>query len=199
MLYRCFRVFFRIFFATLYRLEAHGTENIPEQGPVIICANHISLLDPPIVGTPLNRKVHYMAKAELFKIPVFNWIIAALGAFPVKRGGVSKESIRYSLRLLDEGKMLGIFPEGSRRNTTGAGQRGAASLALRSRATVIPSAIIGEYKLFRKMRIVYGKPIDLSSFSDHTTSHDHTRMTELIMSGIRELQQQAEEQIDTTS
>src|SRR5690349_2481167 len=100
MLYRSFRMIFRGLFYFFFRLEAIGRTNIPNEGPVILCSNHLSNLDPPVVGTPLNRKVHYMAKAELFNIPVFGSIIKNLGAFPVKRGGVSKESIRAALKLL---------------------------------------------------------------------------------------------------
>lgn len=187
MLYRTFRIFFRIFFNSLYRLKVYGTEHIPEQGAVILCSNHISLLDPPIVGTPLQRKVHYMAKAELFNIPLFGRLITKFGAFPVKRGGVSRESIRHCLALLADGKVLGVFPEGSRHNKTGKGQKGAASLALKSNATVIPVAIIGQYKLFRRMKIAYGEPIDLREYADDHTSQGLERVTELIMSNIEAL------------
>lgn len=195
MMYRLFRVFFRCFFKVLYRYQAYGLENIPRQGPVILCSNHISLLDPPFVGTPLERRVCFMAKAELFKIPIFGWAIRKFGAFPVQRGGVSRASIRHSLQLLLEGKVLGIFPEGSRSNMRGAGQKGAASLALRSQATVIPTAIIGQFKLFRRMVIAYGEPIDLSAITEHT-SHDLEQATELIMNGIRRLQQQYGSSLD---
>src|SRR5690606_27525178 len=127
------------------RLEAKGLENIPESGPVILCANHISNFDPPVVGIPVNRKVHYMAKQELFNIPGFGWLIHKLGAFPVKRGGVSKESIRLSIQLLKDGNVLGIFPEGTRKNAGGMGKKGAAMLAIKAQATVIPVGIVGSY------------------------------------------------------
>lgn len=79
-----------------------------------MCSNHISNLDPPTVGILLKRKVHFMAKAELFNVPVLGPLIGKLGAFPVKRGGVSKESIKLALNILRDGKVMGIFPEGSR-------------------------------------------------------------------------------------
>lgn len=162
-------------------------DNIPLKGPVILCANHISLLDPPIVGTPLKRKVYYMAKAELFRIPGLGWLIRQFGAFPVKRGGVSKDSIRHSIQLLKNGSMLGIFPEGTRRNAGGVGQKGAASLALKSNAVVIPVAIIGEYKWFKSMYIQYGTPVDLSEFSENISAQNLEKATEKIMTSVREM------------
>lgn len=172
-------------FYTIFRLQVQGKENIPSTGPVVLCANHISLLDPPLVGTPLQRKVHYMAKAELFRIPVLGWLITQFGAFPVKRGGVSKESIRLALQTLKDGNMMGIFPEGSRSNAGGMGKKGAASLALKSKATVIPVAIIGSYVPFRRMRIIYGKPVDLNEFARDASSEALEKATEKIMGTIR--------------
>lgn len=185
MLYRVLRVIARGLFFVLYRLKAIGLENIPSEGPVILCSNHISNIDPPLLGTPLDREIHYMAKAELFRVPGLRWLITKLGAFPVKRGGVSKESIRLALQLLQEGKMLGIFPEGTRGNT-GIGKKGAASLALKSNATVIPVAIIGNYVPFRRMTIVFGRPIDLGPFAEGS-SEKLEQATELIMDNIRRL------------
>lgn len=186
MLYRIGRGFFRVLFAILFRLRAMGLENIPEAGSVVLCSNHISLWDPPVLGTPLKRKVYFMAKAELFDIPVLGFLIKNVGAFPVKRGGVSKESIRLATSLLKEGNVMGIFPEGSRSNAGGMGKKGAASLALKSGATVIPVAIIGNYRLFRRMSIVYGKPVDLRAFAA-ASSEDLEKATDLIMREIRHL------------
>ncbi|MDF2657662.1 MAG: 1-acyl-sn-glycerol-3-phosphate acyltransferase [Paenibacillus sp.] len=184
-LYRFGRFVCRVFFNTFFRLEVSGTENVPEQGAVILASNHISTLDPPLVGTPLKRVVRFMAKEELFKVPVLGTIIRNVGAFPVKRGGVSKESIRHALQLLKEGGVMGIFPEGTRGG--GMGKKGAASLALRSGAVVIPVGIIGNYKMFSKIKIVYGKPVDLSAYRESTSSDSLEQATEHIMSSIREL------------
>lgn len=178
----------RILYAVLFRFEASGLENIPSSGPVVLCSNHISLLDPTTVGTKVDRKVHYMAKAELFDVPLFGPFIRSLGAFPVKRGGVSKEAIRTAIALLKEGKVMGIFPEGSRSAAgDSAGKKGAAMIALKSGAVVIPVAIIGKYGIFRKMRIKYGKPIDMSDFIQDSSSDTLERVTETIMINIRKM------------
>ncbi|MFX3633506.1 MAG: lysophospholipid acyltransferase family protein [Candidatus Pristimantibacillus sp.] len=190
MLYRFCRFLLRVIYNALFRLEAKGLENIPAEGPVVLCSNHISLLDPPTVGIKVKRKVHYMAKQELFNVPLFGSLIRALGAFPVKRGGVSKDAIRSAINLLKEGKVMGIFPEGTRNNSEGAGKKGAAMIAIRSGAAVVPVAIVGNYKPFRKMTIIYGKPIDLSELINDSSPDMLELVTEVIMSRIREISHQ---------
>jgi len=189
MTYRICQWLLNVIYSLLFRLEAQGTENIPATGGVLLCSNHISVLDPPTVGIKLRRKVHYMAKAELFAWKPIGAFLRTLGAFPVKRGGVSKDSIKLSLQLLRDGSVMGIFPEGTRNtDDTSAGKKGAAMIALRSGATVIPVRIVGSYKLFAKTKVVYGKPIDLSVFKDESGSDLLDSATDLIMRRIRELQ-----------
>ncbi|KIL41526.1 acyl-phosphate glycerol 3-phosphate acyltransferase [Gordoniibacillus kamchatkensis] len=173
-------------FSLVFRLRTVGVDNIPKSGPVMLCSNHISNLDPPLIGTRVPRKLHFMAKAELFDIPLFASLIRVLGAFPVKRGGVSKESIRTAIQLLKDGNVICIFPEGTRNNLEAVGKRGAAAIALKAGAVVIPVAIVGTYRPFRRMTIVYGKPLDLSDF-DGSTSEQTELATERIMNAIRTL------------
>lgn len=188
MLYRIFRYLLRVIYTLLFRLEARGTENIPADGPVVLASNHLSLLDPPTVGIKIRRKVHFMAKEELFKIPVFGPLIRAFGAFPVKRGGVSKDAIKSAISLLKEGNILGIFPEGTRNNQEGtAAKKGASMIAIRSGAAVVPVAIIGKYSLFRKMIVCYGKPIDLKPFIEEGAPDMLEQVTDAIMARIREI------------
>lgn len=189
MIYNVCRGLLRIIYKILFRLEPSGLENIPNEGGVLLTSNHISLFDPPTIGILLDRKVHFMAKKELFDVFGFGWLITQLGAFPVKRGGVSKESIKISLNILRSGKVMGIFPEGSR-NDEGAGKKGAASFALRTDAVVIPVAIIGNYKLFRKVRVIYGEPVDLTPFKENPTQYSVELATHTIMSRIAELKAQ---------
>ncbi|CAM3317096.1 MULTISPECIES: lysophospholipid acyltransferase family protein [Paenibacillus] len=187
MIYVFCRAVVRGLFAILYRFESVGVHNIPSEGGVLICSNHLSVRDPISVGIHVKRQVKFMAKAELFKIPVFGWLIDKLGAFPVKRGGVSKESIKTALTILRQGEVMGIFPEGTRNSDATAAKRGAASFALRSGATVIPAAIIGDYKLFRKVKIIYGAPVDLSRFEGDKSPEALDAATEIIMSKIHEM------------
>ncbi|GIP20131.1 1-acyl-sn-glycerol-3-phosphate acyltransferase [Paenibacillus sp. J22TS3] len=189
MIYYFCRGALRVIYKLLFRLKGIGLENIPKEGGVLLCSNHISNFDPPTIGILLDRKVHFMAKAELFEVPVLGWLIKQLGAFPVKRGGVSKESIKTSLTLLRSGKVMGIFPEGRRSSSgeSGMGKKGAASFALRSDAAVIPVAIIGNYKLFRRTKVVYGPPVDLSEYREMSSADSLELATEKIMNHIAEL------------
>lgn len=188
MIYSFLHIVAKIFFRIVFRLEATGMHHVPESGPVVVCCNHLSFWDPPVLGTPLKRKIHYMAKAELFRVPLLGWLIRQLGAFPVKRGGVSKDSIRTARQLLLDGKMLGIFPEGTRsRSGGGIAKRGAANLAMKTGATVIPAAIVGNYKPFGKLRIYYGPPVDLSEFAGDDSPQAQERATVKIMTAIRGL------------
>ncbi|GGG57474.1 lysophospholipid acyltransferase family protein [Paenibacillus radicis (ex Gao et al. 2016)] len=188
MLYRICRFLLLVIYNVIFRLEAIGKENIPAEGPVVLASNHLSNFDPPTVGIKLKRKVHYMAKQELFDVPVFGPLIRDLGAFPVKRGGVSKEAIRSAIGLLQQGEVMGIFPEGTRNSAEGAAaKKGAAMITMRSGATVVPVAIIGNYKPFRKMKIIYGKPVDLTAFINDSSPDMLERVTEAIMVRIRQM------------
>jgi 1-acyl-sn-glycerol-3-phosphate acyltransferase len=186
--YEIARVVLRTLYTVLFRLKAHGVENVPREGGVLICSNHISVLDPPTLGIYVPRRLHYMAKSELFKFKPFAALITALGAFPVKRGGVSKEAIKTSLQLLRDGHAILMFPEGTRNSDASSAKRGAALLAIRSGATVVPCRIIGGYRLFRRTHVIYGAPIDLSPYADSTDGEALDQATELIMQRIRELQ-----------
>ncbi|WP_046215002.1 lysophospholipid acyltransferase family protein [Paenibacillus wulumuqiensis] len=187
MFYRFIRALIRFFYRILFRIKAEGLEHIPQEGGVLLCSNHISNLDPPMVGILIKRQVRFMAKEELFHAPVLGPIIARLGAFPVKRGGISKESIRTALTILREGGIMGIFPEGTRNSQAAAAKRGAATFALRSDAAVIPAAIIGNYKLFRTTKVVYGPPVDLSAYKGKDATGTAEEATEKIMEAIRKI------------
>lgn len=190
MLYVIFRSLFRWMFNWFYRFRAIGMENIPKEGPVILVSNHISNLDPPLLGSPLERKVSFMAKKELFGIPVLSFLIRSFGAFPVKRGALDKQSIKTALNILKNGGVVGMFPEGTRSKTgqLGKGLPGAALFALRTDAAVIPVAIIGPYRLFRPLTIVYGKPLNLNEFKEAPPGTDVHRLTmEYIMQSIQNL------------
>jgi 1-acyl-sn-glycerol-3-phosphate acyltransferase len=191
MIYSFCRFVVIAIYKLLFRIEVKGLEHVPSEGGVLLCSNHISNFDPPAVALMLKRKVHFMAKAELFEVPVFGKLITELGAFPVKRGGVSKDSIKISLNLLRGGKVMGIFPEGTRKAAADAAiKKGAANFALRSGAVVIPVAIQGNYKLFRKLQVVYGPPVDLDEFRADPTGEAVELATNRIMDSIRQLKQQ---------
>lgn len=189
MSYKIFRALLKAIYRVLFRIEAKGIENIPAEGPVIIASNHISLLDPPAVGILIDRQVRFMAKEELFKIPVLGFLIRSFGAFPVKRGGVSKDAIKSAISLLRSGEVMGIFPEGTRSSGAAGAKKGTAMIAIRSEAIIIPTAIIGEYKPFRKMYVMYGKPVHIQPIIDEKPDDLLDAVTAEIMKDINALRQ----------
>ncbi|WP_411342938.1 lysophospholipid acyltransferase family protein [Paenibacillus sp. WLX1005] len=190
MFYSFARAVIRFVYRLLFRIQKVGTENIPAEGGVLLCSNHISNLDPPLVGILIKRHIRFMAKEELFALPVLGPILPKLGAFPVKRGGISKDSIRTALNVLRDGGILGIFPEGTRNSQAQVAKKGAAVFALRSDAVVIPVAIIGQYKLFGKMKVVYGTPVDLTAYKGKDATGTAEEATDKIMAAINQLKQQ---------
>ncbi|MBA4536063.1 1-acyl-sn-glycerol-3-phosphate acyltransferase [Bacillus aquiflavi] len=170
-----------------YRIETIGLENFPRTGGVLLCSNHISNLDPPVVGITAPRPVHFMAKAELFSKPILKNILPKIHSFPVKRGMSDREALRTGLSILKDGNVLGLFPEGTRSRTgeLGKGLAGAGFFALRTEADVVPCAIIGPYKPFKKLIVVYGEPINMSELKKNKASANET--TELIMNEIQKL------------
>jgi len=190
MWYRLARVVVRLFFRIVYRWRVYGVEHVPATGPVLLCSNHISLLDPPLVAAPLNRRVSFMAKEQLFRIPVLNRLFRLFGAFPVRRGAVDRRSLRMALDVLERGGLLVIFPEGTRSRTGELlpGKPGAGLLALQARATVIPVYIHGPFRLFRPVYVYYGPPVDLQPFwRAEPTVAEARKATEAIMAAIRRL------------
>ena len=177
-------------FKPWYRIEAIGLEHFPKEGGVLLCANHIHNFDPLVVGIMAPRPVHYMAKEELFSVPVLGNIVRKCNAFPVKRGFSDREALRTGLKLLKDGHVFGLFPEGKRSKTgeIGKGLSGAGFFALRTTALVVPCAIIGPYKSFRKLKIVYGQPIDMDEIRKEKASAE--QVTELIMSKIDKLRKE---------
>jgi len=172
-----------------YRIKVEGLEHFPKDGGVLLCTNHISNFDPPVVGVTAPRKVLFMAKDELFKVPVLKQLLNNFGTFPVKRGGGDREALRAGLKVLKDGNVLGLFPEGTRSKDgkLGKGQPGAGFFALRSTAAVVPCAIIGPYKSFRTLRVVYGKPINMEEYRGKKISAEE--MTNIIMEEINNLLQ----------
>lgn len=186
-LYKIGKALVKSYFSSFYKVEVIGKEHIPKEGGVILCCNHISNLDPPLLGAYIDRRVHYMAKQELFETPILKPLLPKLGAFPVRRGMSDKRALRTAMNLIKEGNVIGLFPEGTRSKDgkLQKGLAGAGFIALRTEATVVPCAIIGPYKLFNKVKLVYGKAINFSQLREEKASADEA--TAYIMDRIRHL------------
>ena len=176
---------------TTFRFRIVGAANVPPTGGLIVAANHISNFDPPILGIAVPRPVSYMAKKELFRIPVLGVVISHLNAFPVDRQAGGTAAIRASIRMLKEGRCVGIFPEGGR-NVTGANEEkaGAAFLAAASGAPVVPAAIVGTRKLrpFARVTVAFGEPLRIER-NRQSPADDLEKGANDIMQRIRTLQE----------
>ncbi len=149
------RAILQPFFHLYFRMSRIGREYIPEEGPVIIAANHRSFLDPFVIGTMARRPMYYVAKQELFSNRLQSWILNALGAFPVHRGAGDSDSIETAKAILGRGDIVLIFPEGTRIRPGALGQpkRGVGRLALETGAPVVPVAVIGTEDVRKGIRI----------------------------------------------
>ena len=193
MFYKIFKVLCRFWYGIILRTRVIGAENIPQNGAFILAANHVSNWDPPFLGTFIDREVCYMGKEELFKNPVMAWICRHLYVFPVKRGAADKTAIKTAVKILRDGKCLGIFPEGTRSKTgkLGRAEAGVSLIAAMTKAPIIPAAIIDTEKIFSRdvkfprLAVVYGSPMKFSGSTKDKEALDN--FAQEIMSEIAKL------------
>ena len=154
MLYSILKPIVVVLMRLLFRVESTGQEHVPAHGPVLLVANHSSFLDPPLVGGMAPRPVSFMAKAELFRVPLFGTVISHLNARPVRREGTDAGALRTALRVLQEGGALLMFPEGTRgpEGVLREPKPGAAMLAMLSGATVVPVYVAGSGRAWPRGR-----------------------------------------------
>lgn len=165
--YKRYYSFFAGMFGFFYNIKVEGKENIPENDGFLVCSNHFSATDPIKIGYAFKgHQLFFMAKKELFKVPVLSYLIKVLGAFPVDRAKADVGAIRHMLSLLESGESAAMFPQGTRhpeedpRNT--AIKTGAGMIAAKTGASVVPVFIDQKnfkHRVFRKTRIIIGKPI----------------------------------------
>ncbi|MBI4319039.1 MAG: 1-acyl-sn-glycerol-3-phosphate acyltransferase [Chloroflexi bacterium] len=163
MFYRFSNFLVRLLLRLLTRYKVSGLEFVPSTGPLVVAANHLSLIDPPMLGALLPRKATFMAKEELFKAPLVGWVVAAYGAFPVRRGEADRQALRAALKLLEQGQAIGMFPEGTRSKMARLqpAHAGAALVALRSGAPILPVGIVGTHKILTWPRILFRPEFEL--------------------------------------
>jgi 1-acyl-sn-glycerol-3-phosphate acyltransferase len=174
---------------TLWRLRAYGTERVPAAGGLVVACNHISNLDPPLLGASAPRPIRYMAKKELFEIPILGPLIGALGAFPVDRQGSATAAIKRSVEVIRAGDCVGIFPEGGR-NVHGDKEAriGVALVASLADAPVVPAYVHNSAHAGRlaQIKVVFGEPMRLPR-GRKATREDLAKFTEDVMDAIRAL------------
>ena len=160
----------QFFFTIWFQMRSFGMENLP-QGGALLLINHQSFLDPLMVGLPLPRPVSYVARDNLFRIPILGWLLRRTYVIPISRERGGTESLRESIRRLEHGFLVGVFPEGTRSldGKLREMKPGFVSLVRRAKVPVIPVGVAGAYESFPrdskfprpgKIRVVYGKPMD---------------------------------------
>lgn len=156
--------FAKIIISPIYKLffpiHTEGLENFDLENPFILCANHQSNWDVVALYIACPREIKFMAKEEMFRFKPLGWLVSKLGAFPVKRGQNDLAAIKTALKVLKNGEVLGIFPQGKRLKTLeeDSAKAGAVLIASKSKVNILPAAIDTEYKLFKPVTIRFGKP-----------------------------------------
>ena len=179
----------------VFRGHLIGRENIPQKDSFIMVANHGSLLDPPLLGHALGRNISFMAKAELFKIPLLGFVIKACGAYPVRRGIADKNTIKTACKKLSENNSIGIFIDGTRQKNgrVNRPKQGAALLAFKNQKLLLPVAIVNSHRLikfkfcipfFSKIVIKVGKPVQPPQ---NSSRNDLNSVTMLLQDNINNL------------
>lgn len=182
-------------FKLLFFYKVNGKKNLPDDGAFIVCSNHLSNFDPVILALTQKRQIFYMAKAELFKNKILSKLIRTLGAFPVTRGAGDGKAINEAENVIKEGKLLGIFIEGTRSKTGDflRPKSGAAIIAHQMNVPVIPVCITPKnkkVKVFQKVTVSWGKPMTPEELGLKTGSGEEYRnASRMIMQKISELRE----------
>ncbi len=198
LFYRLNHWFFKTLFYLFYKHKVYGANRLPP-GAAIIAPNHISFWDPPMVGASCPEELAFLAKKELFDVPVLCWCIQHLNAYPVTGTASDLHSIKLIIHLLNEGQKVVIFPEGER---TTHGELtdikpGIGMLALRSKAPIVPVYISGNFeiwpihrkfpKLWGKTAVVFGKPIYIDEFLKLPKKDSHLAIAKKVQESLEKL------------
>jgi 1-acyl-sn-glycerol-3-phosphate acyltransferase len=188
----------KILLIALTRWRVEGKENVPRKGPLIVVANHMTYVDPPLLGASVPRRITFMAKQELFRPSLMAFVVRAYGAFPIRRDKLDREAVRHALEILNKGEVLGMFPEGKRSfpYQLQEMQPGTAFIAARSGVPLIPVGISGSEQvkgigfIIRRPRITVriGRPFTLPSGENNKPNRSRlTQHSDLIMERIADL------------
>lgn len=184
-----------------FRLEVRGREHVPATGPVLVVSNHVSVLDPPFVGGACPRELYFLAKEELFAVPLLGRLIRALNARPVKRDGSDSRALKAALKLLGENRAILLFPEGTRgvEGQLGEGKPGAGMLAVLSGAPVVPAYVSGTAQAMppgralprpARVSVSFGPPLLFKTVGDERRKERYREATEEMMRAIAQLMAQ---------
>jgi 1-acyl-sn-glycerol-3-phosphate acyltransferase len=186
----------------VFGLRSLGTEHVPAEGPVLLVANHVSVLDPPLIGGASPRQLSFLAKAELFRVPLLGGLIRRLGARPVRREGPDAGALKTALGVLKSGGALLVFPEGTRgaEGALGPAKPGAGMLAVRGGAPVIPVYVSGSGHAWPRGRrlprpasvtVTFGPPLPVTAAGSASRKDDYEAVSRQMMAAIAGLRDSA--------
>lgn len=176
MLYTIAKGACKLFYSLIYKIEVLGEENIPKTGGAIICPNHRSNHDAVLITVSLKRKLSFLGKEELFKFRPLGYLLKSVGVIPIKRGSGDIGAVKKSIEVLKDGKILTVFPEGTRNKTEEKlleFKSGASLIAYKAEVPIVPCAIVGSYRPFSKIKIIFAKPMDMI-FPEKPNLHEIT-------------------------
>ncbi|QDU38318.1 1-acyl-sn-glycerol-3-phosphate acyltransferase [Maioricimonas rarisocia] len=193
----------QILFVFVFRYRARGYEKLPPGGALLLI-NHQSMLDPLLVGLPLKRPVSYVARENLFHVPIVGWILKRTYVMPINRESAGTQIIRESTKRMKQGFLVGLFPEGTRTNDGNLGplKPGFVALVRRAGVPVFPVGIAGAYRIMprgclfprpRKVRVVFGDPLTEDELREGLQRGNEERLVELVTSRIDECAREARE------
>lgn len=188
--YRLYAWIFRSVCRVYFRLRVEGRENVPLVGPAVLASNHISFLDPPLIGCVLERSIHFLARKSLFTAPILGALIRSLRAVPVDRDGGGGAGLKAILDRLSDGGAIVLFPEGTRSpdGQIRAARAGIGLPVIKSTAPVIPVRVVGAFEAWgrhqrfprpRQITLLFGAPLDFTALRTEAETCDKTRLKEI--------------------
>ncbi|MFP5493094.1 lysophospholipid acyltransferase family protein [Parvimonas sp. G1641] len=170
----------------IYRVKINGIENLKDDQPIIISANHIHIFDPVILATLTKRQIFFLSKKELFEKKLFAKFFGKLGVIPIDRDNTDIKAIKSCFRVIRAGNILGIFPEGTRVKTVDINnmKKGVALIALKNKVNILPIHIEGTYRIFSKITVDIYPMIEINNFENMEDSEAIDKLTEELFNQI---------------
>ena len=170
----------------IYRVKINGIENLKDEQPFIISANHIHIFDPVILATLTKRQIFFLSKKELFEKKLFAKFFGKLGVIPIDRDNTDIKAIKSCFRVIRAGNILGIFPEGTRVKTVDINnmKKGVALIALKNKVNILPIHIEGTYRIFSKITVDIYPMIEINNFENMEDSEAIDKLTEELFNQI---------------
>lgn len=173
----------------IYRVKINGIENLKDDQPFIISANHIHIFDPVILATLTKRQIFFLSKKELFEKKLFAKFFGKLGVIPIDRDNTDIKAIKSCFRVIRAGNILGIFPEGTRVKTVDINnmKKGVALIALKNKVNILPIHIEGTYRIFSKITVDIYPMIEINNFENMEDSEAIDKLTEELFNQIYQI------------